>query len=788
MDKQLMIQRVAVLGAGVMGAQIAAHFVNAGFEVLLYDLAAQTGDANAIVDKAIKHLTKLKPTPLATPAIASYIHPKNYQQDLVDLKSCDLIIEAVAERFDIKQSLYEQIVPYVSKHSVLVSNTSGLSINKLSELLPEDLRSRFCGVHFFNPPRYMHLLELIPAKSTVTRLLDELESFFVSFMGKGVVRAKDTPNFIANRIGVFSMLATIYHAERLGISFEVVDALTGTLLGRPKSATFRTMDVVGLDTMAHVVETMKQNLGSDPWHKYYQLPSWFNELIEGGALGQKTRAGIYKKEGKTIKVWHVETKAYVEQKVEVDPEIKQLFKSTAPSELLFKLRKLESKQAQFLWACYQDLFHYCAFHLKDIAQTPRDIDLAIRWGFGWQQGPFESWQQAGVLQINQALSESISKGQSMVNVALPQWLTELDYFYKAEGAIEPSSMSYLARSSLAVYQRQLIKDPVLAEVAIATHILYQDEAVQLSTFDEQVAVLSFKSKANAIGEDVLDGMMKALDLAEQKCKALVLWQQSPLNFSVGANLKQFIASFAADKSDELKAIVYKFQRVALRLKYCQIPTVAALRGRALGGGCEFLMHCDEAVAALESYVGLVEVGVGLLPAGGGLKELALRAQHNANGLAVFPLLEKYFKMVAMAEVAGSAVEAKEKAFLKASTQIVMNTHEVLYRAIEQAKFLALNNYLPPRKPKIAAQGREALARLNMLITNMAEGGFISEHDQLIAEKIAYVLCGGDLNEGELVDEEWFLRLEIEAFIELAKTEKTQARVQHLLETGKPLRN
>lgn len=788
MSAEVTFQKIGVLGAGVMGAQIAAHFANAGFQVFLYDLPAKQGDINGVVNQALKQLTKLKPSPLAMSSVLKQIQAKNYQQHLADLAECDLIIEAVAERFDIKQSLYQQVGAHINSNAVFVSNTSGLSINQLAELLPKSLQSRFCGVHFFNPPRYMNLLELIPAKTTSENLLDNLEQFFVQYIGKGVVRAKDTPNFIANRVGVFSMLATVYHADRLNIPFEVVDALTGTLVGRPKSATFRTMDVVGLDTMAHVVNTMQQSLENDPWHQYYKVPSWLQGLIEKGALGQKTRAGIYKKEGKDILVWRPESNSYQPQDANVNDEVKAIFSESDPKALMTKLSEAKSSEGQFLWACFRDLFHYCAYHLNDIAETPQDIDLAICWGFGWQHGPFETWQLAGVQAMTELLKLEIKDQQTMAKAALPEWLSGLESFYQGHSAYQPTTQSYQSPSSLAVYQRQPIKVPLAEQPFEMGQTVYQDEAVRLWTLDNEIAILGFKSKANCIGEDVLDGMNKAIDMAEQSYQGLVLWQQSAQNFSVGANLKQFINSFSAEKSEELKAIVYKFQRVALRLKYSAIPTVAALRGRALGGGCEFLMHCDDAVAALESYVGLVEVGVGLLPAGGGLKELAIRANDFANGLESFPLLERYFKMVAMADVATSGLDAKQRAFLKPSAKVVLNSNEVLYLAIERAKALMRENYLPPAPLKIAVHGRDAIARLNMLIANMATGGFISEHDKAIAEKIAYVLCGGDLNEGELVDEEWFLRLEIEAFAELAKTEKTQARVRHLLETGKPLRN
>lgn len=788
METKWQVRQVAILGAGVMGAQIAAHFNNVGFGVLLYDLASEEGNPTAIANNAIKKLTKLKPSPVADKPQLHNIQAKNYQDHLEDLSQCDLIIEAVAERLDIKKSVYDMVAPHVKEGAILVSNTSGLSINTLGELLPETLQSRFCGVHFFNPPRYMQLLELIPSDKTSQNLLATLETFFVRYIGKGVLVAKDTPNFIANRIGVFSMLATIHQAEQFKIPFHIVDALTGVLLGRPKSATFRTMDVVGLDTMIHVVNTMKENLQDSPWHAFYTVPAWLTALIDKGALGQKTRAGIYKKEGKEIKVLSLDEMDYVSQTGEVEPQLLAILKEKDLTKRFQMLKDSDLQQAKFLWACFRDVFHYCAYHLETIANTPRDIDLAIRWGFGWQQGPLETWQQAGFEQIKQAIQEDINDAKAMVKSHLPSWLDDIDAFYSGKGSYNPSSKQYQPRSDLPVYQRQLTFDMVIEEQAKEANTLLETDAVKLWSFDNEVAILSFKSKANCIGSDVLQGMMQAIDFAEEKCTGLVIWQQSLMNFSVGANLKQFVNSFTKEKATKLKEVVSLFQQVAMRLKYCAIPTVAAVRGRALGGGCEMLMQCDDVVASLESYVGLVEVGVGLLPAGGGLKELALRSINATNNKVDFATLEQSFKAVAMAEVSSSASEAIHKRFFKDSAEIVMNTHEVLMLAIERAKALALNNYLPPVPKLIPAHGREAIARLNMLVVNMAKGGFISEHDAMIAEKITYVICGGDLDEGQLVDEAWFLRLEIEAFAELAQTEKTKARVMHLLETGKPLRN
>jgi 3-hydroxyacyl-CoA dehydrogenase len=779
---------IAVLGAGVMGAQIAAHCVNAGFKTYLFDLPDNGDDKNKIVNKAVKNLSKLKPSPLADSAIANMIHAMNYEQDLEHLKECDLIIEAISERMDWKQSLYEKVAPHINQNAYFASNTSGLSIEKLAEFLPQELRARFCGVHFFNPPRYMHLAELIPHTNTDNTMLDRLEAFLVSFLGKGVIRAKDTPNFIANRIGVFSMIAVMHHAQQFNLGFDEVDALTGVLIGRPKSATFRTMDVVGLDTMKHVVATMQETLQQDPWHSYFKLPEWLLALIDNGALGQKTRCGIYKKQGKDIHVFDVNTMEYRLSSATVEQQVKDILTTRKPEQRLQALRECDSKQAQFLAACFDDLFHYCAYYLDSIADNVRDIDLAVRWGFGWQQGPFETWQASGKEQIEQALKTRIDAGQSMSDASLPQWLSELSEFYNQQGAYSAISNTYIPRSELAVYKRQLFPETVLTERVDNGETVFENEGVRLWHQGDSIALLSFKSKLNCVGEDVLDGILASLEIAERDFDGLIIYQHDAMNFSIGANLKQFSGLFNSDKASDLDAVVAKFQKAAMRLKYSQIPTVAAVRGRALGGGCELLMQCDKVVASFESYIGLVEIGVGLLPAGGGLKEFAMRAAFENKNNDPFVAIDDYFKTVAMAKVSSSATDAMNKGFMRQQDCVVMNNHEVLYVAKAQLNAMANSNYRPPLSRMIPVAGREGVARIQMMLVNMLEGGFISEHDYTIGCKIAEVLCGGDLNSGELVDEQWFLTKEREAFVSLASLEKTQHRVQHMLETGKPLRN
>jgi 3-hydroxyacyl-CoA dehydrogenase len=839
MSENFHIRKVAVLGAGVMGAQIAAHMVNANVETLLFELPAKEGDPNGNVNKALEGLKKLEPSPIASPAKITYIQPANYEQHLDKLRECDLVIEAIAERIDWKSDLYRKVAPFLHANAIFATNTSGLSINKLAEAFPENLRHRFCGIHFFNPPRYMHLVELIACTGTDAPLLDQLETFLVSTLGKGVVRAKDTPNFIANRIGVFSMLATKHHAAAFNLGFDMVDALTGRYLGRPKSATFRTLDVVGLDVFAHVVNTMRENLTEDPWHKHFELPGWFGYLVDQGALGQKTKRGIYQKIGKEIHVLDLHTKEYRLSDAKVDEEVKEILRERDWGMKLSGLRRNPHPQAQFLWATFRDVFHYCALQLEHIADNARDVDLAVRWGFGWDNGPFEIWQAAGWQQVAGWVAADIAAGKSMASAPLPAWATEDSRtgVHTAQGSYSPPLLAgeggaqrreresqYQQRSQLPVYRRQLFPDALIGEDRHYGETVFETKEVRLWHTGDNIAILSFKSKMHTVSNEVLDGILRAVDEAEAHFSALILWQTEP-PFSYGANLLQLmqgvhepaqhagmfdklqqaanrvkytvaggggigdVFNAATGNVPHVEAVVAKFQQVSQRLKYALVPTVAAVDGMALGGGCEFSIHCARIVATLESYIGLVEVGVGLLPAGGGCKEMAQRAAAEARGGDIFPHLKRYFQNIAMGEVAKSAELAREMGYLKSSDRIVLNRFELLHVAKEEAKALNATAYRPPlHQRQIAVAGRTGIATLKAAMINMREGGFISEHDYNIGCRVAETMCGGDVEAGSLVDEQWLLDLERKNFMELLATEKTQARIEHMLKSGKPLRN
>ena len=791
MSNQLLVRRAAVLGAGVMGAQIAAHLTNAGVDTVLFDLAAKEGDPNGIVNKAIANLAKLSPAPLASKALAERLTAANYDTGLEQLRGCDLIIEAIAERMDWKQDLYKKIAPFVADHTVLASNTSGLGINKLSEVLPEQLRHRFLGVHFFNPPRYMHLAELIPAKTTDASVLEGLETFLTTTLGKGVVIAKDTPNFIGNRVGVFSMLAAMHHTEQFGLGFDTVDALTGPAIGRPKSATYRTADVVGLDTMAHVIKTMADTLPDDPWHPYFKSPKWLTALVEKGALGQKAGAGFYTKKGKDILVLDLKAQDYRVSAGELDADIAALLKEKDPAKKFAALRASTNPQAQFLWAVFRDSFHYSAFHLESIADTARDVDFAMRWGYGWSLGPFETWQAAGWKQVADWIAEDIVAGKAMASAALPNWVFDgREGVHGKDGSYSPGRNAQVPRSSNPVYARQRFPDALLGEKFSQGQTVFENDGIRLWADDgDDIAVISFKTKMHTVNDHVLDGIQEAIGIAEKKFKGVVIWQPKE-PFSAGADLSGALGLLQAGDLKGFEAMVANFQATSQRIKYSLVPVVAAVRGLALGGGCEFQMHAAKSVFALESYIGLVEAGVGLLPAGGGLKEFAVRASDAAGpGGDVFAQLKTAFESVAMAKVSTSAFEARELKLARDGDTVVFNAFELLHVAKAQARGLAESGYRPPlpgRRVQVA--GDVGIATFKMLLVNMLEGRFISPHDYEIATRIATVICGGEVDRGALVDEEWLLKLEREHFVALAQMPKTQERIAHMLKTGKPLRN
>ena len=794
------IRKVAVLGAGVMGAQIAAHLVNVKVPVVLFDLAAKEGPKNGIVSKAIENLKKLKPAPLGLAEDANLIGQANYEEHLEQLRSCDLIIEAIAERMDWKLELYKKIAPFIGPNTIVASNTSGLSITQLSEALPEAIKHRFCGIHFFNPPRYMALVELINTPTTEAQYLDALEDFVTSSLGKGVVRAKDSPNFIANRVGIAGMLATMKEAENFGLTYDVVDDLTGKKMGRASSGTFRTADVVGLDTMGHVIKTLQDTLSmeTDPFYESFATPDVLKTLLEMGNLGQKTKAGFFKKVGRDVSRFDLGSKEYVPTGQKADDVYGRMLKRPA-AERLKLLRNAEGKEGQFLWAILRNSFHYAAIHLAAIADNARDVDFCMRWGFGMQQGPFELWQEAGWLEVANMVKEDIAAGKALCKAPLPDWVfngpvADARGVHTPAGSWNPTMGTFVPVRKLPVYARQHFPESVLGANApkaeVAGKTLHEDESIRLWTLDDEIVIASIKTKMHAIGGGVIEGLLQAQALAEKDYKGLVIWSPDAM-FSAGADLQGMMPAFIMGGASAIDGAEAELQTAMLKLRYSNVPVISAIRGLALGGGCELAIYSSKRVAALESYIGLVEVGVGLVPGAGGLTYIARRAAENAEtstGKDLVPFLTEGFTAAAMAKVGTSALESRKLGYLLHSDIVVPHKDELLFVAINEAKAMYAQGYRAPHKRQFPVAGRSGIATIKGSLVNMRDGGFISAHDFYIASLIAEVVCGGNVDAGTMVTEEYLMTLERKAFCSLLTHPKTQERILGMMSTGKPVRN
>ena len=804
------VKKVAVLGAGVMGAQIAAHMVNCKVPVILFDLPDKDKERggtpslafskNGIVTRAIDGLKKLKPAPLGVNEDAALIQAANYEEHMALLKECDLVIEAIAERMDWKLDLYKKVSPFLAPHAIVASNTSGLSVTKLSEVLPNEIKPRFCGIHFFNPPRYMRLVELINTPTTEPQILDDLEAFVTSSLGKGVVRAKDSPNFIANRVGIAGMLATMKEVANFGLSYEVVDDLTGKKMGRASSGTFRTADVVGLDTMAHVIKTLQDTLSleTDPFYESFATPEVLKTLIEMGNLGQKSKAGFFKKQGRDILRFDLASKGYVPAGEKADEVYARMLQRPA-AERLKLLRGSEGAQGQFLWAIVRNSLHSAAVHLGAIADNARDVDFCLRWGFGMKQGPFELWQEAGWLSVANMIKDDIDAGKALCKAPLPDWVfkgpvADAGGVHTPQGSWNPSSGKFVLPRSLPVYARQHFPESVLGAAApkaeSAGKTLFEDESIRLWTLDDEVVIASIKTKMHAIGAGVMAGLLRGLALAEDVYQGLVIWSNDEM-FSVGADLKAMLPAFIMGGAKAIDAAELQMQAAMLKLRYANVPVVSAVRGLALGGGCEMAVYSAKRVVAMESYMGLVEVGVGLVPGGGGLTYIARRAAENASastGKDLLPFLSEGFTAAAMAKVGTSALECRKLGYLLASDVIVPHKDELLFVAINEAKAMFNSGYRSPHKRLFAVAGRSGVATIKGSLVNMRDGGFISAHDFHIGSLIANVVCGGDVDAGSLVSEEYLMTLERQAFCSLLTHPKTQERIMGMMSTGKPVRN
>ena len=802
--------KIAVLGSGTMGGQIAAHFANLGFEVVMFDTSHEA------ISKSLNMMKKLKPTPLASQSVIGLIKTSTY--DTMDvLSKCDFIIESVVENLDIKKQLFSNIAPYVNDDAVLVTNTSGLSIQKIAEHSPESLRSRIFGVHFFNPPRYLPLVELIRTSFSDEKLLHKAEGFITSALGKEVVYAKDSPAFIANRIGVFSFLAVLKHAENFSLSADTVDALTGKRVGRPASATFRTLDVVGLDVMSNVVKNIYENAKDDPWVELFKLPDWIDNLIAEGSLGSKTKKGIYEKIGKDIYVYDPASDEYRLSDKTISAEVKKILKENGNIEnSLLTLSKSDDPQAQFLWSVHRDVFHYACYQLEHVAETVRCVDLALKSGFAWQRGIFEQVQLTGWSEVRDSLNVDINNGTALSSESLPSWVLDKSFVYSDEGAYDPNKNQYTPRSSHPVYDRQLLKPLLKGEKQHQQEILLDGESTKLVDIGDGVASISFKTKMNVLSSSVLTELPKCLDFLEDNGFNALIFKQEQEHFCAGANLYEIISAIklgllekdpgvtskAKKKAFELmhpelpklgklysiKKIVAMLQELFMRLKHGKILTIAAVDGLALGGGCELLLHCNKVVASMNSYIGLVEVGIGALPAGCGSKEMTLRAFTNKESDDIFPLLSKYFEQIAMAKVSASALEAKEMGYLKADDVIIANPNELLYVAKQQALALLDSGFKSPLDSTFKVVGKAGYANIMAQVANLHEGHFISEHDNYIVTHLAKVMTGSKVEENTTVNSQMILDLERKYFIKLLSTKKTQDRIEYMLRNSKPLRN
>ncbi len=791
------IDKVAVLGAGVMGGTIAAHLVNAGLKVLLLDIVPkaltpeETAAGLTLKDAAVRNripaaglagLEKLKPSPIFLAAELARIEVGNLEDDLSRLRECDWVIEVVIENMAIKKALYlEKIAPNLKPGAILSSNTSGLSVNELADALPEALRPRFLVTHFFNPPRYMKLLEIVPSRFTDPGVAEGMAGFIRRRLGKGIVFGKDTPNFVANRIGVFAICNAVKQMLELGMDVEEVDAVAGPATARPKSACFRTADLVGIDTLMHVAKNSYDLLPKDEQREVFKLPEFMTQMVQKGLLGNKSKQGFFKK----TKGDKPETFFYDHLKGEYAPGRRPKFASVEagkgiddPGKRLRTVLGGSDKGAQLAWRNLRDTLIYAFNRLPEIADDVVNVDNAMRWGFNWELGPFEMLDAVGV-------AEFVKRAEAD-GVAVPAALKKVEKFYAFENGLK-RYFDVLGGGwrNVPVPAGQL--DLVLLEKA--GKVVEKNSGASLHDLGDGVFCLEFHTKMNAIGNDVLSMVHKALRRAETDGQGLVIANQGT-NFSVGANLALLVMAIAEGAYDEVGLTVSAFQKAMMAVKYARVPVVAAPHGMALGGGCEVCLHSDAIVADAETYMGLVEIGVGLLPAGGGTKELALRAIRLADQWEtdVSPFLFKNFTNIAMAKVSSSAAELFGMGLLRQGDTITLGADQLIHDAKQRVVALAANYRPSQPATDLKAPGRSVAGSLGSQLWNMRMGGFITEYEEQLGKTIAHVITGGDVPAGTVVTEQWFLDLEREAFLKLCGQRKTLERIQHMLKKGKPLRN
>ena len=784
------IQKVAVLGAGVMGATIAAHLVNAGLDVVLLDLQIEKdGKKLNLADLAVKQMKKAKPSPIFLGSWLSKIRTGNFDENMDLLKDRDWVVEVVKEDIGIKRALYNNIQGHLSAGAILTTNTSGIPISKLSETLPEGLRSRFFGTHFFNPPRYMKLLELIRGPETDDALFSQFIHFSETTLGKGVVLARDCPNFVANRIGVMGMMALMHTMLEDNYSIEEVDKIMGPLTGRPKSAVFRTADLVGLDTFVHVAENLYDAAPNDPKRDLFQPPKAVKDMVARGILGNKTRGGFYKKTtdengNRKIMTIDLNTLTYRE-KAGVNLPSLELFKNIEDmGERMRKIAFSKDRVGQFVWKTTSETLVYAVEMIGEVADDIVNIDRAMRWGFNWQMGPFQTWDMLGVENVVKRLEKEERPVPQMVRDMLDKGITS---FYDLSG-VQPRFFNGTEMEAEPLRPNVLVLKDLKKD---ATRVIKKAAGASLLDLGDGVACLEFHGKMNAIGADILGMTRAAVETVERDFEGLVVGNQGD-NFSAGANLALLFMEAQEGNFEDINLMVRQFQKSTSSLRYCKKPVVVAPFGMTLGGGCEYALHGDAVVASAETYMGLVEVGVGLIPGGGGVKEMLLRhvaSAHAAGETNLLPILQKTFETIGMARVATSGEEARELGFLRDSDSVVMNGDALIQHAKNKVLGLARQGYKPPEVPMaIPVLGEPAFAALKMGLYLMREGGYISEHDQKIATHLARILTGGSLTPGQTMTEQHVLDLEREAFLRLSGERKTLERIHHMLTKGKPLRN
>jgi len=798
------IKRVAVLGAGVMGQGIAAHLANAGIPSYLFDIAPGelTADEqkkgltlesravrNRIADAGVAAMIKASPALLYRADLAPLVTACNYVDDMALLGECDWIVEVVVERLDIKQRVFTDVEKYRKPGSIISSNTSGLSAAAMAEGRSEDFRRHFMVTHFFNPVRYMRLLELIPCADTDPGLFAEMAAFGEKVLGKGIVYGKDTPNFVANRIGVFGIVSTVHWMKELGIGVSETDKVFGPTMGRPSSAVFRTADIVGLDTMVHVIGTIAEGCPNDPWRDRFAVPEFLRQMVAKGLLGAKTGAGFFKKvkdaSGSKIQAIDLETLEYGDQPDGRLAAIGAARKHEAVGDKIREMVWFDDQYGRFAWKVTVEISTYAAQLLGEIADDIVNIDRALRWGFNYELGPFETWDAIGVERSVQRMRDE--------GMAIPPAVETL--LAKGEGTwyVKRNGVQHYWDAASAAYKPvptdpRLIYLPFLAE---SKKVIFRNEGAALYDMGDGVGCVEFRTKMNSIDAQIIGMLDEACERVNNgELAGLVVGNEAP-NFSVGANVG-LVAMLAMNKDwAGIEAAVKGIQDAHMKMKYCRGPVVVAPRGMALGGGCECVMHGTAVRAAAESYMGLVELGVGLVPAGGGCKEMALRHYGSIpHGVKadLFPFMEKLFTTIGMAKVSTSAEEARQYGFLKPTDRLSLNPEALLADAKADVLALVSTGYRPPLSRSIPVPGSGGIAALRIAIHTMKMGGFLTEYDQHLGHKLAHIICGGEVPAGTELTEQQMLDLEREAFVSLCGEQRTMDRIMHMLEKGKPLRN